>query len=430
MLKTLICAKPKDKINTCIDLNGAESFIVQTTFQTIANIMNNKKENLLETPIFQAPLDEDKVYGQLESYLKNKSYFLNKSLLTLANIKIGNEEVNYIVDGQHRMEMIKILYEQQNENMKVFIAIHMIKSEEELRDLFDDINKDSTKNLQYVKLPIFAKQEIDAFKKLLTLKYVGCYAKNRTQVSHIKTPHEFVIDLETSGFFSAHSDKTVNEKVTYIDNQHALFFNCVEYLENDCKNPSCYYKDESNLIKHYKNVMFFKNNNFVDFLVTDDEPQHFFTKNTRKSMTKSKRLEVWNKEFGNKKTGLCPVKGCKQLLRLEEQNSFHCGHITSIKYGGSNDLSNLRPICANCNGKMGYQNWNDFILTIENEQEEIERLFETKAQEKIDIDCDDDEYGTIDCDVCSKSIGKNMCIYIKIQDVPSLVCLKCYLKYK
>lgn len=41
-------------------------------------------------------------------------------------------------------------------------------------------------------------------------------------------------------------------------------------------------------------------------------------------------------------------------------SNFHCGHIVSHADGGLATLSNLRPICATCNGSMGRTNMKEF----------------------------------------------------------------------
>ena len=39
---------------------------------------------------------------------------------------------------------------------------------------------------------------------------------------------------------------------------------------------------------------------------------------------------------------------------------FDCGHMTAVANGGSNDISNLKPICSSCNKSMGTKNMDDF----------------------------------------------------------------------
>ena len=69
------------------------------------------------------------------------------------------------------------------------------------------------------------------------------------------------------------------------------------------------------------------------------------------------RKKVWEKQFGNRKSGKCPV--CKE--RPVYFNAFHCAHKVSVKNGGSDTLRNLVPACQRCNLQMGSQNMRDYI---------------------------------------------------------------------
>ena len=44
--------------------------------------------------------------------------------------------------------------------------------------------------------------------------------------------------------------------------------------------------------------------------------------------------------------------------------SFNCGHIIAEVNGGETNVSNLRPICQNCNSSMGITNMDDFMKTL------------------------------------------------------------------
>ena len=70
-----------------------------------------------------------------------------------------------------------------------------------------------------------------------------------------------------------------------------------------------------------------------------------------------KRL-VWNEnigeEFGKSKCLCCNTTDITQL-------SFNCGHVVAEANGGETIVSNLRPICQNCNLSMRTTNMNDFM---------------------------------------------------------------------
>lgn len=426
MLNISINSKPKDRINSCLDVDGNGSFTVMTTFQVITDILNNKEQNNLEVPPFQASLDVNKIEEMVESFKQCKSHFLSQLLLTIANVKIGNNEINYVMDGQHRMQMIKILYEQYGENMQVILAIHKVKNENMLKQLFNTLNKDSTKNSTYVQMPIFKQQIVDELCDSLNLKFADCCAKNTNKNSHIITVKEFTNRLQLNNFFSKYEKLTVAEMIKKIENDSLYFFNYVGYLENVYKLPSVYYKDEEQIIKGKRNIIFFKNNNFVQYLSSGEEPEHYYTKNTRDKVSVTLREKVWENYFGNQIIGKCPIIRCTCIISKDDKHGFQCGHITSVKNGGNNELSNLRPICANCNSKMSATNWDEFekiqeLNNLNSHDALFEELLCQKKEENIEDECDD----MIDCYICTKYLTKEQSKITTVDGIYRLLCEKC-----
>jgi len=70
-----------------------------------------------------------------------------------------------------------------------------------------------------------------------------------------------------------------------------------------------------------------------------------------------KRL-VWNthigEDIGKAKCLCCKTTDIRQI-------SFNCGHIIADANGGEMMVSNLKPICQNCNSSMGTKNMDDFM---------------------------------------------------------------------
>jgi hypothetical protein len=106
-------------------------------------------------------------------------------------------------------------------------------------------------------------------------------------------------------------------------------------------------------------------NNVYDFLLDNKQINK---DNNKKLKYKKKKISatlkrlVWNKwigeEFGKSKCLCCKITDITQL-------SFHCGHIIPECNGGELTLSNLKPICQNCNSSMGTMNMDDFMKTFE-----------------------------------------------------------------
>ena len=70
---------------------------------------------------------------------------------------------------------------------------------------------------------------------------------------------------------------------------------------------------------------------------------------TRRNIPKGVRLDVWNKYVGKDKLeGKCHV--CDMTIRI---TNFEVGHNKAVVKGGSDKITNLRPICRKCNLSMG-----------------------------------------------------------------------------
>ena len=84
------------------------------------------------------------------------------------------------------------------------------------------------------------------------------------------------------------------------------------------------------------------------------------TKKKKSISINIKRL-VWNMNIGEhigKSKCLC----CKSTDIT--QLSFNCGHIIAEVNGGETIVSNLKPICQNCNSSMGTKNMADFMKSL------------------------------------------------------------------
>lgn len=401
------------------------SYSTKITFQELADICVNKKKYKLNDPPFQTPLDLDRVQEMYESHIKHPHFLLSKAIITIAIVNVGSEKEYYLMDGQHRMNAIKIIYEKTNENNNMIIVVHNVKNENEMRDLFNELNKDSSKNLAYVSLPIFGKIIIEKIIKKLSKKYEGCYSENKNAKSSLFSVNEFVTFLQDADYFNANSansdnsdtDANVNRIIDEIDKKHKIFFNTLKYLENS-DNEKKYSKREIDVITHYRNVIFFKNNNFIEYLINNDIPTHDDIEK-RRNITDTTRSKVWKNEFKKNTTGKCPVLYCESKLSSTTKHGFQCGHIISVANKGKTIESNLRPICANCNSKMSSQNWDSY-------EEELRR--EHEWENKFGNDNDE-----ANCENCEKKIKKDtfyMVLSKKKKNKYKMLCRKCSKEYQ
>jgi 5-methylcytosine-specific restriction endonuclease McrA len=141
------------------------------------------------------------------------------------------------------------------------------------------------------------------------------------------------------------------------------FNDLIKFLKN--KNN---YNDIYELFINYKKI----NKDEIRIVNKDDKKLKEIIKkddkkeNTKKLKYKKKRISstlkrlVWNKwigeEIGKFKCLCCNVTDINQM-------SFNCGHIIPECKGGETILSNLKPICQNCNSSMGSLNMDEFMKT-------------------------------------------------------------------
>ena len=81
----------------------------------------------------------------------------------------------------------------------------------------------------------------------------------------------------------------------------------------------------------------------------------------KKSIPSAIKKLVWNKNIGED-IGKSKCYCCKSTDI--SQTSFHCGHVIAESKGGKTIVSNLKPICQNCNSSMGTKDMNDFMSTL------------------------------------------------------------------
>ena len=74
--------------------------------------------------------------------------------------------------------------------------------------------------------------------------------------------------------------------------------------------------------------------------------------NKKANIPKKLREEVWNHYNKDKYCAKCFVPWCNRNIDVF---NFHVGHDIPECKGGTTDIINLKPICANCNLSMSYK---------------------------------------------------------------------------
>jgi len=132
----------------------------------------------------------------------------------------------------------------------------------------------------------------------------------------------------------------------------------LEIILNNKNNNQIKKINLTNFINDNKNNQI-KKEILTNFIIDNNDNRN---KNKRKTpILATMRRLVWDanigEEVGKAKCLCCKTTDITQL-------SFNCGHIIAEANGGDTIVSNLRPICQNCNSSMGTRNMDDFIRSL------------------------------------------------------------------
>ena len=288
-------------------------------------------------PPYQADLDDAKVKEMIRSYQTKPEFGYFKNTIVVA-VRMTGQKCLYLVDGQHRVEMCK----QQAIEYRFQVLLYAIFTDDEMRDLFREINYDSFKNLTYVSLGADTARLVDDFMDHYKEKP---FTKKKGE-SRLFTLKGFTDALST--YIQRFTDlPTLLES---IEQKQQEFIQKVDFTHS--------YAEEKECIQSHC-ILPLKECNFIDFLLHASDPEYKGKgKTISKTISLSLKKTVWNHWIGmNVGEAKCPV--CK--ITFIHQMSFHCGHILAKSNGGTNTVENLKPICQSCNSSMGNQNMNDFI---------------------------------------------------------------------
>lgn len=337
---------------------GEKSKRVKITFKELNEIYNS---GCIKTPDIQISLDKDRIQGIYETWTKNPGYILTERPIVIAVFDDDKPEY-WLVDGQHKLNAAIKLFND-NINRQLECTFIKIENENELDELFILLNKDSHKNVTKVNSDFFQRKLIKDLKKQIGEKYKNCFKEKIIKDSPIMTIDEFIDEVYKLGAFDDWTDGLpgVDTFMDKLSSCNDKFFSKAGYLENS-DNENYFYKDEIKIINNNKNCMFMRYNNFremyVEYLCGQKiYPKHEY-RNIREAITPLLKAATWKKEFGSKRAGKCPIDTCDTIIKKE---SFICGHVISVENGGLNELSNLRPICGDCNTFMNGTNWNVYV---------------------------------------------------------------------
>jgi hypothetical protein len=258
--------KQQDKIIRGKVIRGTKRFSTrEITIERVIDYFNN---NILIIPDFQRIVNEDKIDKMILSYQADEECF-NYLTNPLQIIKLDDStNIYFLIDGQHRFFMYKRLYENKKINRQIHINIINCSSIEEMQKIYMNFNFDN-KDIHF-KLDDIKSHQTLAKYNILRNKFKELYKKYfKTNDQEIYSLEEFVKELfnfEYLDFF-----ETINDSVEFLISRNDLFLK--NYYD---KQPSNKFNKKEKILINDKKIFTLKNNNFLNFLMLDDEDLHKF----------------------------------------------------------------------------------------------------------------------------------------------------------
>lgn len=331
------------------------------------NFNEHNKEFQWNIPKIQRELDTnhiEKLYQRFKNEYETSGIF-NFGIFEVASLN----DVLYLVNGQHRYNVLLKLYQDNHQDLLIHIRIKEVINESELNEHFRIVN-DSKKSVicdnsndQII---------INGLKKYLIETYSNKYFPNT------KNPHRPNIKLDSlvdklieRDILNKLSITSPEDLIVKIDKLNDFYskksYSCEFWKNQQIKKDAKIWIEkarERNIRKPFF-LGIYPDYEWLDRLILhhqkgiDYENMVHYWKNIhiRKKPNQKLKNLVWNKRNGDKtlNEGKCYV--CEEQLSFK---NMQCGHIISYYHGGKTELENLEPICGDCNRDMGINNLNEY----------------------------------------------------------------------
>lgn len=259
-----------------------------------------------------------------------------------------------LIDGQHRFLALKKLFDDHGIDLSIMCCDITIEDETRAQHWFEVVNK----TLPLGRLP---KHQTLTVPNQVLRELQRIYPKCFSDTDNPRRPHlnqQLAIRLtHVPGIEIWKADKIVERLLKYNT-----------YLQQQPWTAFKYPGDTQTTVEKYLSAAAKKGNLLLGMFKNYEFLEDCFQSHTanfnlqispkKKPISSALRKEVWKRYNGDMMTGKCYV--CP--THLIDFHSFHAGHIIAESKGGKTILSNLRPVCSNCNTSCGTRNLDVFKL--------------------------------------------------------------------
>jgi hypothetical protein len=329
-----------------------------TNIQTL-NIKELRAYNVLK-PNIQRIVDKSKIQDivnyQLEFHKKHG--FFNFSVCGPINIHVFNKQC-YLVDGQHRMESLEILYAKYAHDITFYVLWVHVNSLEELEENYNIINKNTP-------LPDFSSfQNLNKnIPEEVALYFQNIYPDIWSKTTRARRPHIFFNYFqEALAFISDRGKINSSEELK----NYVLSYNekCSHWNISSFKNTNEGIYEKAKNKNFYLGLYAFENEDYryewAKKIVEDKLGIHIKKTNLsprKKKIPKKIKNDSWDRYIG-KNIASAPCLCCRNTII--NAKDFTAGHIISEHNGGQVIVENILPICCSCNLSMSTKNMDIYV---------------------------------------------------------------------
>ena len=308
-----VSTEPQQEENVKVDLCTSDS--VYFYKELFSKFLLRKPE----IPLCQRSYVDERINHFYEQLLlkKNNGDLPYIGIIHCALYKQENVSKTFIVDGQHRFYAYKKYYENTKHDFTIQIMLKHCLSKDEVTLFFKALNDNY--NLHEIILDDFDRAEI--------IK------------THIQTNYgKHISNSEKPNYPNINLDQIIKYVIDRFSSSNIIdeFEKLNKDIHESIKDNEKYNKTKQGL--------------YIGYLFVKGESD---TK--KKKIPVTVRHRLWINHFEDTIVGECTVCGTK----IDNAN-FHAGHIVSSRNGGSDNITNLSPVCSCCNLSMGTQDLNDF----------------------------------------------------------------------
>jgi len=322
----------------------AQPLVQSIDIYTGISFVHERFQDLLKryptTPGFQRTLNDErlanfteKIHGHMKLLHENDtSVALSKPVPYLGILSIAVLDNKYfIVDGQHRFQALSDYYDTTKTDFNISYILRHFQYSPDIKRYFKEIN-----DVLIVDPSIFSPARETVLKHLRSTYPLHESKSSKPQFPNVNFDQLF---------------KYISERFGYEEEDDtAKIIRTIEDLNADISQALMF----DNAVKYNKSFKTDKKGKMTMFTLAH-VVHSTASQRKRDNMPAVLRRRVWTDQFGDNDSGYCNCCAIKVTT-----SDFHAGHIIAVAKGGSDDISNLKVVCPECNFSMGTRNLIDF----------------------------------------------------------------------